>query len=39
MIELEDKSIEEGETPMSEDEILAEALGHRFENTTATLDG
>ncbi|KAL3831167.1 hypothetical protein ACJIZ3_019969 [Penstemon smallii] len=31
MIELEDKSIEEGETPMSEDEVLAEALGHRFE--------
>ncbi|KAL3820118.1 hypothetical protein ACJIZ3_006023 [Penstemon smallii] len=30
MIELEDKSIEEGETPMSEDQILVEALGHRF---------
>ncbi|KAL3834227.1 hypothetical protein ACJIZ3_008963 [Penstemon smallii] len=29
MVELEDKSMEEGETPMSEDEILAEALGHR----------
>ncbi|KAL3834243.1 hypothetical protein ACJIZ3_008979 [Penstemon smallii] len=29
MIELEDKSMEEGEIPMSEDEILVEELGHR----------